>query len=187
MNLKSLLNCRFRSSRTWKWSHHVTEKFRKTFLRLGLRLILSKLFPFYSASEPQEFGWPNPNLRFLLFTFGASMFSLLNWARLKLSFLGIRKETTRWAGGRRSRRRNFLTQSCCYKVPEQGVFIFIFFYFFLPSPLGWIATLLLIKFKEVFFFFFFSQIQNWGPRSSSSLYWTNFCSFFPFSFCLNPF
>lgn len=129
MNPKSLLNCRFRSSRTWKWSHHVTEKFRRTFLRLGLRLILSKLFPFYSAPESQEFGWPNPNLRFLLFTFGASMFSLLNWARLKLSFLGIRKETTRWAGGRRSRRWNFLTQSCCYKVPEQGVFIFIFLFF----------------------------------------------------------
>ena len=63
-----------------------------------------------------------------------------------------------------------------------------FYYFFLPSPLGWIATLLLIKFKEdIYIYIFFSQIQNWGPRSSSSLYWTNFCSFFPFSFCLNPF
>ena len=173
MNVKSLLNCRFQSSRTWKWSHHVTEKFRRTFLRLGHRLILSKLFPFYSASESQEFGWPNPNLRFLLFTFGASMFSLLNWARLNLSFLGIRKETTRWAGGRRSRRRNFLTQSCCYKVPEQGVFIFILFSFFLPSPLGWIATL---------FFSFFHKYRTEALKFLLHFIGPIFARAFPFLF-----
>ena len=101
------------------------------------------------------------------------VYVLVAQAHLKLSFLGIRKETTRWAGGRRSRRRNFLTQSCCYKVPEQGVFIFILFSFFLPSPLGWIATL---------FFSFFHKYRTEALKFLLHFIGPIFARAFPFLF-----